>query len=214
MRLHFSFALLAGFFLSLPQAISGEPQSLFDGKTLKGWDGNEKVWRVAEGAITGGHFSGNPRNEFLTFAKLFENFILKLEFKLVCKEGDPNAGIQVRSKRIDNPPNEMYGYQADIGAFKNGDSLTGSLYDESRRKKFLVASDSKLLKEIEKVGEWNQFEIRCQGPRIQLFVNGKQTVDYTEKEDGIDRKGQIGLQIHGGNKAEAHYRKITIQELD
>jgi hypothetical protein len=63
------------------------------------------------------------------------------------------------------------------------------------------------------VDGWNKFVIRCQGPRIQIWINGLATVDYTEKEEGIAGSGIIGLQIHGGPPAEASYRKIRIKEL-
>ena len=48
---------------------------------------------------------------------------------------------------------------------------------------------------------------------MQLFLNGKQTVDYTEKDDKIERTGIIAVQIHGGAKAVAHYKDIRIVEL-
>lgn len=187
--------------------------TLFDGKTLTGWEGNPKIWRVEDGVIAGGTFEGNPKNDFLTSAKAYKNFILTLEFKLVCKSGDRNAGVQFRSKRIDNPPHEMSGFQADIGALKNEDSITGSLYDESRRRKFLVQGDPQLLKKIEKPGDWNRFEIRCEGNHIQIFVNGEKTCDYNEREPDIETSGVIGLQIHGGNKAVAYYRNLSIKTL-
>ena len=61
--------------------------------------------------------------------------------------------------------------------------------------------------------ERNQIVIRCQGPRVQIWINGLATVDYTEKDDAIARRGIIGLQIHGGEPAEASYRKIRIKAL-
>jgi hypothetical protein len=112
---------LVVFTTTLSFAISQENTksiALFNGKTLQGWDGNEKVWRVKDGVIVGGSFENNPKNEFLTYKSSFKNFILELDYKLICKDGDPNAGIQFRSKRIENPPNEMFGFQADIGSYK------------------------------------------------------------------------------------------------
>ena len=53
----------------------------------------------------------------------------------------------------------------------------------------------------------------CAGPRIRLFLNGEQTVDYTEADPAIPLTGLIGLQIHGGGKAEVHYKDLMIQEL-
>ncbi len=109
------------------------PVSLFDGKTLSGWEGDPKVWRVEDGVIVGGSMAGNPRNEFLTTKRTFYNFHLKVEYKLVGTEGFVNSGVQFRSVRMTKPENEMSGYQADIGA-----GHTGCLYDESRRKRFLA----------------------------------------------------------------------------
>ena len=114
---------------------AAERVTLFDGSSLSGWEGNSSVWRVENGAIVGGSMRGNPRNEFLTTTRSYRNFILRLEFKLVGTEGFINGGVQFRSRRITEPDHEMIGYQADIGA-----GHTGSLYDESRRKRFLAAS--------------------------------------------------------------------------
>ena len=46
-----------------------------------------------------------------------------------------------------------------------------------------------------------------------LKVNGVQTIDYTEEDKTLEQEGQIGLQIHGGNKAEVSFRNITIEVL-
>ena len=64
-----------------------------------------------------------------------------------------------------------------------------------------------------KADDWNDLIIRCEGPRIQLWVNGVQTVDYTEPDDGDPRRGRLGLQIHGGEPAEAAYKDIRIKKL-
>ncbi|HEV3024517.1 MAG TPA: DUF1080 domain-containing protein, partial [Pirellulales bacterium] len=61
--------------------------------------------------------------------------------------------------------------------------------------------------------DWNDYRIRCQGKRIQLWINGLQTVDYTEPDDSLEQRGLIGLQIHGGPPSEAWYKEIMIEEL-
>ena len=196
------------------------PVSLFDGKTLSGWEGDPKVWRVEDGVIVGGSMAGNPRNEFLTTKRTFYNFHLKVEYKLVGTEGFVNSGVQFRSVRMTKPENEMSGYQADIGA-----GHTGCLYDESRRKRFLARAgagvgaygvkDEAEIKTLEKVGEWNTYEVRAEGPRITIKLNGKATLDYTETDPAIDDAyGLIGLQIHGNNKAQVYFRNLTIDPLN
>ena len=182
--------------------------ALFDGRTLTGWEGNTNVWRVRDGAIVGGSLQGNPQNEFLASVRPYTNFVLRLEYKLIGTEGFTNGGVQIRSLRIKNPPNEMSGYQADIES-----GWSGSLYDESRRNKMLATADKAVVRRLDKHGDWNRYEIRCTGRRLQLFLNGEPTVDYIEADSAIPQHGLIALQIHGNNKAEILYRKITIEEL-
>ena len=187
-----------------------KPVALFDGRSFSGWDGDTKnTWRIQDGAIVGGSLTVQvPRNEFLTTTRPFGDFVLRVKFKLVGTEGFINGGVQFRSQRLEKPAHEMTGYQADLG-----DKYWGSLYDESRRNKTLVAPDSKLIDEVLKRGDWNDYEIRAEGPRIRLSINGRQTIDYTETDPAIPRDGLIGLQVHGGGKVEAWYKDITIQEL-
>ena len=64
-----------------------------------------------------------------------------------------------------------------------------------------------------KRGDWNEYKIRCEGNRIQLWINGLQTIDYTEEDPNIDKSGVIAVQIHSGPPSEAWYKDITLQEL-
>jgi hypothetical protein len=184
--------------------------SLFDGKSLKGWEGNEKVFRVEEDAIVAGSLKQPiEHNEFLCTEKEFGDFELRVKAKLVG-EGD-NAGIQFRSKRVPNH-HEVSGYQCDMGtAF--GRIVWGGLYDESRRNKMLAEGDQAKIKEVFKKGDWNELTVRCTGPHIQVWLNGLLTVDYMEADEKIARRGVIGLQVHGGKPAEAWYKDIRIKEL-
>ena len=70
--------------------------SLFDGKTLKGWDGNPKFWRVENGAIVGESTASNPSgNSYIVYRDMVaKDFTLKFEIKI---EGDGGSGIQYRS---------------------------------------------------------------------------------------------------------------------
>lgn len=184
------------------------PGQLFNGRDLFGWDGDPGVWRVRDGVIVGGSMRGNPRNEFLATKRSYRNFVLRLEYKLVGTEGFVNGGVQVRSVRVAQPPNEMSGYQADIGA-----GHSGCLYDESRRKKFLARGTDEQIKRLEKVGDWNRCEIRCEGPRVEITLNGEKTVTYTESDPTVVPEGRVALQIHGNCKAEIAFRDLKIEEL-
>lgn len=132
--------------------------------------------------------------------------MLKLKFKLTGSEGFINGGVQFHSQRISNPPYEMRGYQADIG-----DGYWGSLYDESRRNKLLATADPELIKKVLRRNDWNDYQVHAQGGRIQIFLNGQRTVDYTETDPAIPQSGLIALQIHGGGKAQVYYKDIVLE---
>src|SRR5262249_7851764 len=190
-------------------ACRAEVKSLFDGKTLDGWEGDTKnTWRIEDGAIVGGSLDRVvPRNEFLCTTASYTDFELKVNFKLVGDREKANAGVQFRTKRIPKH-HEVSGYQADVGQ-----GYWGALYDESRRNRVLDKPDKKVLDKLVKYDDWNEYTIRCEGPRIRLWLNGTLTVDYTEQDEKIPRTGIIGLQIHGGAKSKVFYKDITIEEL-
>lgn len=185
--------------------------ALFDGKTLDGWEGKKKFFRVQDGAIVAGFLDARiPNNEFLASVKEYDDFELRFEAKLVGQGN--NAGVQFRSQRIPNN-HEMIGYQCDIGGWSKG-AIWGFLYDESRRRKMLAeAPQEELKKHIRPKGEWNKLVVRAKGPRIQIWLNGYQTIDFTEADENIPLKGCFGLQIHSGRPAEAWYRNIRIKKL-
>jgi hypothetical protein len=208
----FMFSLVALFCALVFSADSfgaeGKTVSLWDGKTFKGWEGDtNKTFRIQDGAIVGGTMKEKiPRNEFLCTTRNYTNFILTLKFKLLG-EGS-NAGIQFRTARIPNH-HEVSGYQADMG----DPQWWGCLYDESRRNKILAQSNMAEVNKVLKRDDWNEYKIKAEGKRIQLWINGLQTIDYTEKDPGIAESGVIAVQIHAGPPSEAWYKDITIQEL-
>ena len=189
--------------------VHAEWESLFDGRTFAGWKGDtETVWRIEDGVILGGSMEGNPQNEFLATERSFDDFHLKLEYRLVGTEGFVNGGVQFRSVRIEDPANEMEGYQADIGA-----GYSGFLYDESRRRRFLAEADAERIAALEKPGEWNRYEIHARGRVITLSLNGQETLTYLETDLDIPQDGKIALQIHGACRAVIAFRNLTIEEL-
>jgi hypothetical protein len=87
------------------------------------------------------------------------------------------------------------------------------LYDESRRREVLAGPDQNELAKVLRLGDWNDYVIRCQGKRIQLWINGFQTVDYVEADETIEQTGLIGLQVHAGKASEAWYKEIRIKPI-
>lgn len=204
------FALLC--FSLVPVAVgAAAPVELFDGKTLAGWEGDLKWWRVQDGLITGGSPTEKvPRNFFLATTRSFQNFELRLMIKLT---GDPatgmiNSGVQIRSLRVPNNT-EMSGYQVDAG-----DKWWGKLYDESRRNKVIAEPiDAAAVNAAVKPGEWNEYRIRTEGARIRSWINGVPALDYTEAEANIPQDGKIAIQIHSGGMALVQVKDVRIEEL-
>jgi hypothetical protein len=183
---------------------------LFDGKTFKGWQGDlGTTWTIEDGAIDGGNGSDLiAHNEFISTTNEFSNYSLKLQFKLTGNEGFVNGGVQFHSQRIKDPDFEMIGYQADLG-----EGFWASLYDESRRNKLLVTADPQIVKSVLKPNDWNDYEVKTVGRHIQIYLNGTQTVDYTEQDKSIPQSGHIALQLHGGGRTKVYYKNIVLRRL-
>ncbi len=177
-------------------------EPLFNGKDLKGWEGENSLWSVRDGVLVG-RAPGIKQNQFLATEASYRNFVLKLSFRLL--NGSGNSGVQFRSKRV--PGTEMSGYQADIG-----ENYWGCLYDESRRNKVLVQANPKALETVQKDG-WNHYVIRAIGDQITLTLNGVTSVSYREENSEIERDGKIAVQIHSGGPLEVQFKDIYIQTL-
>ena len=189
-----------------PGAADGDDKGfvkLFNGKDLSGWEGDAKLWKIADGMIVGDS-PGIKQNEFLATRKSYGDFELRLEFRLHGGKG--NSGIQFRSKRVAGSA-AIEGYQADIGQ-----SYWGVLYDEHRRRKVLARPAAKLDR-IFKKDDWNSYTISAQGNHVVLKINGVTTVDYKEEDDTIAREGIIALQIHSGPAMRIDFRNIRIRDL-
>ena len=179
-------------------------QPLFNGRDLDGWEvDTPTLWSVRDGMIVG-KSAGLKYNDFLRTRRHYGDFELRLSFRLV--NGSGNSGIQFRSKPVPGS-HEVAGYQADIG-----EQYFGCLYDESRRRKVLVQATAESLAGLQRDG-WNQYTIIARGDSVVLELNGVRTVEYVEKEAGIDRSGFIALQVHGGPPMEVHFKDIRIREL-
>ena len=186
----------------------GEVIPLFDGKTFDGWDGNNPYFRIEEGSIIAGTLDSIiPQNEFLCTEEVFTDFELSLEAKLIG-EGN-NAGVQFRTERIPNN-HEVIGYQYDIG-FMRSTPLWASLYDESRRKRFLLRADSSRIVSLLRPEGWNKLKLRCEGNKISFWFNDEAVLEYIEQEPGVASSGKVCVQIHSGAPSEAYYRNIEIR---
>jgi len=215
-------------------------ESIFDGKTLKGWDGDPKFWRAEDGAIVGETTPENKlgENTFLIWrGGKPADFELKLEFRI----NSTNSGIQIRSVHLpqgspDGQGGEitgkwvMKGYQADID-FEN--RYTGQIYEE-RGRGFLAmrgqmnyvtaGGEAKILgalqvgeddlKKIIKVNDWNQVHVLARGNRIAEVLNGHVTSILVDDDvKGRALSGLIGFQMHVGPPMKVEFRNIWLKKI-
>ena len=208
---------------------SAEPQkepgftSLFNGKDLTGWEGNEKAWTVVDGAIqsTGGQ---TEKNWLIWRDGELHDFELRLNFKFT----KGNSGVQVRSKEIDKW--QVRGYQVEIAdAAKMGlwhHSLAPEKY-RSRlgtagqlarigpdgKKTFEQRADPAKVQSACKDNQWNELVVRAVGARLVQKINGvvfSELIDEDAKHSS--RSGLLALQDHGKGCVAA-FRNIRIKHL-
>ncbi len=187
--------------------------SLFDGKTLDGWQirpGEEKWWSIRDGLISGGSLDENvPHNTFLTSEKSYTDFQLTMKLRFVHGEGGGfiNSGMQIRSLRVEDS-HEMRGYQVDAGK-----GYWGDIYDESRRNTAVAKPvDPEALAAVVKEQDWNEYRILAEGRRIRVWINGVLATDYTEEDPDIPQEGLLGLQAHSGGKFLIQMKDVFITE--
>jgi hypothetical protein len=209
---------------------------LFDGRSLQGWEGSHTVFKVIDGAIVGGTLERPiPQRDYLCTTREFADFELRVTAKV---EGDPNAGVHFRSRRVPGT-SEVSGYQADIGYIsgaivqmlsdaKDIDGskdypLWGSLLDEFRSEPgrypdpknpywLLAVADRNVVEKALSRDGWNRLVVTAQGPRITIRLNDVPTVEFLEKADLV-QKGLVCLQVHNGGPSRAWYKDISIREL-
>ncbi len=195
-----------------PDAVPPSGTALFDGQTLEGWsalEADQGWWSVQDDALTGGSLEDHvPHNTFLASDGSHMNFDLALEIRILGDEGFINSGIQLRSRRVPGDF-EMTGYQVDAGA-----GWWGKLYDESRRNRVLAeAADMPQVLAAVRAGDWNEYRILAEGPRIRSWINGVAALDYTETDLTIPLDGYLGIQAHGGGKVLVQVRNIHLLSL-
>ncbi|HRJ21053.1 MAG TPA: DUF1080 domain-containing protein [Bryobacteraceae bacterium] len=197
--LTFFFALL-GFTGALSAQDGFTP--LFDGKTLDGWEGDSRLWRVENGELVGSTDGVKiTKNTFLIYRKAeFGDFVLRAEVKL--RNG--NSGIQFRSVALEEYV--VHGLQADMAH----NNWWGSIYDEKGKRGVMVNGWKGKAEKMVHAG-WNDVSIYCQGTKIRVVVNGMVT---SELEDDVRMKGVIALQLHTGPEMEARFRNIRIKTLE
>jgi Domain of Unknown Function (DUF1080) len=211
-------------------------KSIFNGKDLSGWDGDERLWSVRDGVI-----HGETTEEVKTSGNTFliwkegsvKDFELRLAFR--CNSNN-NSGIQYRSKHIvdDKVKNKwvVRGYQHELRnevAFPN---ISGFIYDEGGTRKRvcmvgergtwgadglqvqgdpLITPDE--FKKLFKLDDWNDVVIIAKGNHIQHYMNGRLILDFTDNDPKLAlSEGILALQLHGGKPFWVEFKNIRIAQ--
>jgi len=208
--------------------------SIFDGVSMKDWDGDPAFWSVVSGVLTGKSSADNPvkQNTFVIWrGGAPADFELKVEYRI----SSTNSGIQFRSVQLPAGPDigkwVMKGYQADIDA---DNQFTGQIYEE-RGRGFLamrgqasfIGEDGRPkvigslqqtpdeLKALIKTGsDWNQVHLIARGSTIVQVLNGAVTSMIVD-EDTKNRQlgGLLGFQMHVGAPMTVEFRNIWLKSL-
>jgi len=204
-------------------------RGIFDGKTLHGWDGDPRLWRVEHGVIVGQTTKVQPAsyNSFLIWrGGKPGNFELTAEFRMPDR-GFTNSGIQFRS--WEGPKKwQVSGYQADMDG---GNQYVGNCFGENYRgtmawrgQKVVVGTDHRpkvteqfadgkeLGKQVDQHG-WNEYHIIARGNHIIEKVNGRLMCELTDEDTLARREGIIALQVHAGKPMKVEFRNIRIKDL-
>ena len=235
MRFAFLLAILS-FGASAQQTMPEPPNNdntgfelIFDGKTLNGWDGDPKYWRVENGAIVGEITPETivKQNTFLIWrAGVTKDFELKVEYRI---SSAGNSGINYRSVELPGQKWVMKGYQADIDGAQR---YTGQNYEERGRtflamrgqmtrneegkKARVIASlgADKELRAFIKDDDWNEYHLIVRGNVLVHILNGHVMCVFID-DDPPNRKleGLLGVQVHVGPPMKVEYRNFRLKKL-
>jgi hypothetical protein len=198
--------------------------SLFDGNTLKGWDGDPNRWRVSDGAIVG-QGNGSKESFLIWRGGAVGDFELKVEYRLTGGAG----GIQYRSAQFPGGLGGMRGYRADIDPAAD---LTGRIVETGGRGSLALRGqishalagqspqvagtlgEAAGLRSLLKSGDWNEIHIIASGNNISQMFNGN-AMSVLIDDDAEHRTGSglIGIELRGGEPAKIEIRNIRLKKL-
>jgi len=202
-------------FFSIPPVSIAQSKnwtSLFDGKTLEGWQvlGGQAKFTVENGNIVGTTVANSP-NTFLATRAEYGDFILEVDIRI--SDTINNSGIQTRSHfnaSANGGKGRVYGRQVEVDPSSR--QWTGGIYDEARRGWLYPLELNPGARKLFTLNKYNTFRIECIGNEMRTWVNGK-PVAYLV--DTIDQKGFIALQVHSVSDEHAgkklYFKNIRIK---
>ncbi|WP_405469190.1 ThuA domain-containing protein [Streptomyces canus] len=183
---------------------------LFDGtaESLGAWKqaGPGSFTRSDDGTLTSS--GGMGMLWYAGSGQGFGSYSLKLDWKMASASGDDNSGVFVGFPPSDDPWSAVdNGYEIQIDATDVPEKTTGSVYG------FRSADLKKRDRALNPPGEWNTYEIRVEGERLRVWLNGVKINDFTNTDPARSlRDGHVGIQNHGADD-QVSFRDIRIKEL-
>ena len=206
--------------------------SIFDGKTLAGWEGDPKYWSVIDGAIVGQITPETviKSNTFIIWqGGSPADFELKVDYRITS---GGNSGINYRSVVIPDPVTAtnrfaMRGYQCDIDG---PNRYTGNNYEEKGRlflgvrgqvsrvtglSKPVILSTFAEAKELAAsvTDGWNAVHIIARGNTLIHMINGRLMCVVIYDDPKRSNNGRIGVQVHVGGPMRVEYRDWRLKQF-
>jgi hypothetical protein len=184
-----------------PRAGKSETKKLFDGKSLKGWQGNMDWWSVRDGMIAGKASTKVPTS-FLFSDEKYSDFRLTLMSRMV--ESQNHAGVAFWGEIAERGDNKWY-TRGPLVIFPNPSMWD---YNEGKGLRIFKTTTDKVTSQF----EWIKVEILAQGNRVRSAFNGVQVMEWREADLSRVKEGPIGLQLHAWNEAqEVLYKDVVIE---
>ncbi|MEU7281037.1 lectin [Streptomyces sp. NPDC045431] len=175
--------------------------ALFDGSGTTGWQqAGPGSFALADGTLTS---QGGLGLLWYSGKEFTGDYSLKLDWRMT---DDDNSGVFVGFPASGDPWSAVNnGYEIQIDATDTPDRTTGSVYG------FKSADTAVRDAALNPPGEWNTYEIRVTGERLEVFLNGRKINDFTNTDPARSlRQGHIGLQNHGDGD-QVSFRNVRIK---
>jgi hypothetical protein len=193
-----------------PRTGKNETIKLFDGETLKGWEGYQDLWSVKDGVIVAKNTKPLTFSTYLLTKDKYSDFRLTFSAKLV--ESEMHSGVcfwgVVKPDVAKDPKKDRseYTYAGHLVMFPSG----WGMYDLFGRNGLPV--DGAPARKVGKQHDWNDIEILAQGNRVRVAANGVAVVDWRDPDPKRIKEGPIGLQLHS-NKVpqEIHFKGLVLE---
>jgi serine/threonine protein kinase len=177
-------------------------ERLFNGRDLKGWDGDPNLWYVRDGAIfafASEDMVKHAENSCLIWREPVANFELRLRFRLlnVMTARPANSGLMYRGRQLPNW--QVRGYQADLQGDNTGTLVLTREDGRDPRvnlgQRALIKTEKDLpvikpkgtavsadqLKNLLQKDEWNDLVVVAQGNHFIHQVNGVVTAEVLDE---------------------------------